>query len=116
MEDSIKYLQDHGDLPVKYVKHRDILSSSPNQLLNGSSKASNQAKANQLQLKLKFITDVLDLWIEGNGLGCRPSNNYWPTWTGAKLDDAGGKKMDWITVGRFGGDVNDSPLAPLVVE
>jgi myosin-1 len=114
-EDSIKYLEKHGDLPIKYVKQRDVLSSSPNQLLNGSSKASNQAKANLLELKLRFISDVLDLWVQGDGLGCRPRHSTWPVWTGPKLDDAGGKKIDWVTVGRFGGDINESPVAPPLI-
>lgn len=108
-EESLDYLEQNGDLPTRYVKQRDNLSNSPNHLLNGTSKASNQARANKLKMKLEFVVELLDLWIQGHGLGCRPPLNHWPIWHGVKLDDAGGRKMDYHTVGRFGGDIVDSP-------
>jgi hypothetical protein len=61
--------------------------------------------ANLLSQKLEYISKVLALYLGGGGLGCKPVLKHWPKWSGPHLEDAGGNKVDWITVGRFGGDL-----------
>lgn len=61
-------------------------------------------EANMLRQKLRYVTTVVDQWVAGNGLGCTPCGDVQRvTWTGPQLDE--GKKEEWTTVGKFGGDV-----------
>ena len=61
------------------------------------------AAANTLPAKLHFITQVMGHWISGGGLGCKLAGT-WPEWEGKTLEDAWESKVNWVTVGRFGGD------------
>jgi hypothetical protein len=124
--EAVAYINKHGDLSVKYIKHREVISGSIAQLLSGraNSIAGSSAttvsrpptptdpievqdlmKANMFAEKLDYIAKVVALYISGGGLGCKPTLKHWPKWNGHHLEDAGGKKVDWITVGRFGGDL-----------
>jgi hypothetical protein len=100
----MEHILQHGSLPMKLMmKHREVLSGSIAALLHGAD--AERTRANLLGDKMQFVVNVVGLWIDGNGLGCRPEGAEWPRWTGPALDDAGGKNGTWITVGRFGGDV-----------
>ena len=59
-------------------------------------------EANMLESKLEFIISLMDRWSAGGGIGCLPPEAQKLQWEGPQL--ASGKKPDWITVGRFGGD------------
>ncbi len=59
-------------------------------------------EANHLDDKLKFIIRLMDQWVAAGGLGCLLSDAQNLQWEGPQL--SGGKKLEWVTVGRFGGD------------
>jgi len=101
------YLLDNKDLPLKYIKRRAILSGPLSSLLFASCGGEEEVlvtKANMLREKLEFIIEVMSQWIAGGGLGCSPEGRPRIKWNGPRLDEGSGKKEEWITVGRFGGD------------
>jgi len=53
--------------------------------------------------KLEFLLQVVNQWIAGGGLGCMLPGEEQLQWTGSWVKDHA-KKIDWITVGRHGGD------------
>lgn len=103
-------LKETGEVPWKCIKDRHFLYGSLQQFLYGSADKTDAYKAitegNSLRLKLEFIISVLDGWIEGGGIGCLAEPTKY-NWTGPQLED--NKKLDWASVGRYGGDV----LSPL---
>jgi len=100
----MEQIMQHGSLPVKMMmKHREVLSGSLESLLHGEH--SEKTHANLLNKKIQYVATVLDLWIRGEGLGCKPQHRDWPVWSGPALDEAGGLTATWVTVGRFGGDL-----------
>ena len=102
----MSHLKENGDLPYKFIKQRDVLSGSVVGLLYGLTDAGSDlvktTEANLLRKKLRFVVDVVDKWITGGGLGCSADGSQMPKWDGPHLE--GGKKQDWVTVGRHGGD------------
>jgi myosin-1 len=106
--DAMDHIQKHGDLPFKCIKRRNVLSGPVSTLLNGPPEITKISSGNLLEQKLRFVADVVDQWIQGKGLGCRPEGSSRIRWNGPHLEDAGGKKVDYITVGRFGGDEADA--------
>ncbi|KAF2736651.1 Pkinase-domain-containing protein [Polyplosphaeria fusca] len=100
------YLRQTGDVPWRCIKDREILQGSLQQLLYGSADKDDTYKeiteGNFLRMKLEFIESIMNGWIEGGGIGCLAGPEEY-TWTGPQLED--NKKQDWVTVGRFGGDV-----------
>jgi myosin-1 len=105
--EAMDYLGEHGDLPYKYIKQREVHSGSISGLLYGfaSDDASDivaTTEANFFRKKLRYVLDVVDEWVAGGGLGCSNSGTQTPKWDGPHLED--GKKQDWVTVGRHGGD------------
>jgi myosin-1 len=105
--EAMEYISQHGDLPMKHIKARETLSGSIQCLLHNAGERKAMMRANLLQEKIQFIADIANLWVTGGGLGCRPVGAQWPRWPGPHLEDAGGKKVDWITVGRYGGDLDE---------
>jgi myosin-1 len=105
--EATRYLNVKGELPWKHIRERPVLHGSLQQLLYGSADKTDPVKeiteGNSLREKLEFITSVLDGWIQGGGMGCllRPQDF---AWRGQQLED--NKKLDWASVGRFGGDVS----------
>jgi myosin-1 len=101
------HLKEHNELPFKFIKSRNVLSGTLDYLLygrNGDTKTVMVTEANFLREKLGFVANVVGQWVSGGGLGCSPDDKVQRIpWTGPRLDD--GKKEEWITVGRFGGDV-----------
>lgn len=61
--------------------------------------------ANMLREKLEFLLQIVEQWIAGGGLGCSKTDNTGMQWQGLWVKDHA-KKVDWVTVGRWGGDDN----------
>jgi myosin-1 len=93
-------------LAWKYVKARSILQGSLQQLLYGSADKEDsykeQTESNLLRMKMEFIHSLVAEWCQQGGLGCLvdPKNH---AWVGPQLEET--KRMDWASVGRYGGDV-----------
>jgi len=100
------HLSEHKELPFKFIKTRNVLAGSLESLLYGRNadvKSVLIAEANLLREKLRYVVDVVSEWMKAGGLGCAPENKVQRLqWDGPQLED--GKKEEWITVGRFGGD------------
>jgi len=82
-----------------------VVSSSIQALLAEASEASEAAlvaNANLIRTKLAFVISILTEWEMCGGLGCLPADAERLEWQGPQLDE--GKKQEWVTVGRFGGD------------
>ena len=64
-------------------------------------------KANAVAEKLKFVLDVVGQWIENEGLGWldkdESAGGEKLYWEGLCVKD-GARKVDRVTVGRYGGD------------
>jgi myosin I len=103
--DAVTYLQRHSTLPFRFIKDRQQISCSLVALLAGSRNDPSVEKTmqgNLLREKLNFVVELVDQWISGGGLGCKPDGESFIRWEGPRLED--GKKEEWVTVGRFGGD------------
>lgn len=59
-------------------------------------------EANHLRLKIEFMLTVVDEWVQNGGLGCLVELKDY-SWTGPQLEET--KRLDWASVGRYGGDV-----------
>jgi myosin-1 len=104
------HLKQYGELPFRYIRSRELLSGSPTELLFGTSKGKGDMRtiltteANMLREKLRLVVTVVGQWISAGGLGCSPVADVQRVeWNGPQLDE--GKKEEWTTVGRFGGDI-----------
>jgi len=104
-KEAAQFLKDTGNVPFKYIKNRKILQGSLQQLLYGSAEGGDSFKelteANLLRKKLDFVKSIISGWVLGGGLGCLEEPKYFK-WDGPQLED--GKRQDWVTVGRYGGD------------
>jgi myosin I len=101
--EGIAHLERTGDLPMRYVRSRSVVTGSTAQLLHDSSSDDSAlARANSLVAKLQYLLDLIGIWIEGGGLGCKPKGTQWPRWSGLQLEEDGSRKVDWITVGKLG--------------
>jgi hypothetical protein len=67
-------------------------------------------KANAVAEKLKFVRDIVGQWISNGGIGrldgdedCRGEKGEKLYWEGLMVKD-GARKVDRVTVGRYGGD------------
>jgi hypothetical protein len=66
-------------------------------------------KANALAEKLGFVLQVVENWVRNRGLGRLDEDEDVESegklyWEGLMVKDGGARKMDRVTVGRFGGD------------
>lgn len=111
--EAMTYLKAHGDLPFKYIRSRSLISGNTTDLLYGAAVTASKvrdvitADANMLKDKLQMVVEVVGQWVDGNGLGCCPGSDVQKVqWKGPMLDE--GKKEEWTTVGKFGGDVRAS--------
>ncbi|KAF2013400.1 hypothetical protein BU24DRAFT_464186 [Aaosphaeria arxii CBS 175.79] len=103
--DALDWLNDNEkrQIPWKYIKDREVLHGSLQQLLYGSADKADAYKeiteANNLRMKLEFIQSIVDGWVEGGGIGCLlEPRNY--IWQGNQLE--GNKKQDWAVSKRAG--------------
>ncbi|KAF2099628.1 hypothetical protein NA57DRAFT_75130 [Rhizodiscina lignyota] len=104
--EAITHLKKYDDLPFKYMKQREVLSSPLAVLLSADPDDRAEGtlvRANHLSQKLRFIITLADEWLASGGLGCLSESSQKLEWQGLHLED--GKKKDWITLGRFGGDL-----------
>lgn len=100
----------NNELPAKLLRDRVILDQPLESLLYGcqlegeSEPFADVVRANMFEQKLEFLLMVLDQWLEGGGLGRSLSGSSEPLqWDGLWVKDHA-KKVDWVTVGRYGGD------------
>jgi myosin-1 len=99
-------LEDGGDVAWKFIRERATLQASLQQLLYGSADKKDSYKElterNHLRAKIEFIYELVAGWCQQGGLGClkEPKDH---SWGGPRLDE--GKRMDWASVGRYGGDI-----------
>ncbi|KAF2151122.1 kinase-like protein [Myriangium duriaei CBS 260.36] len=98
-----------NELPAELLRDRQVLAHSTESFLQAarSSSASNATarlvRANMLEEKLLFVVQVLDQWTQAGGVGCSKEGDARLRWDGLWVKDHA-KKVDWITVGRYGGD------------
>lgn len=99
-------LEENGNVAWEYIRERATLQASLQQLLYGSANKEDSYKEmtekNHLRAKIEFIYGVVADWCEQGGLGCLKDPRE-HSWLGPRADE--GKKMDWASVGRYGGDV-----------
>lgn len=88
------------------MKAREHLRGSLQQLLYGSADKEDSNREltenNLLRTKIEFIYKVVEEWVQQGGLGCLVDPKAY-SWTGRQLEET--KRLDWASVGRFGGDV-----------
>jgi myosin-1 len=104
--DATSLLEETGNVPWKHVKARAILQASLQQLLYGSADKEDSYKelteCNNLRQKIEFIYELVEEWCKMGGLGCLAEPKEY-SWTGPQLEET--KRLDWASVGRYGGDV-----------
>jgi myosin-1 len=104
--DATSLLEETGNVPWKHVKARAHLRGSLQQLLYGSADKEDSYKelteGNLLRAKIEFIYAVVSEWCQEGGLGCLVDPKVY-SWGGPQLEES--KRLDWASVGRFGGDV-----------
>lgn len=101
-------IEQQNELPVRLLRERETLFRPVHALLYGSQSGRGQkafaeiVNANLMEEKLAFLLSVVNQWIEGRGLGCAGSDEKLQ-WHGPWVKEHA-RKIDWITVGRRGGD------------
>lgn len=104
------YLATHSDLLPHHVSSREVYTDSISSLLHeGGRIRSRVVKANVLAQKLAFVLRVVEQWISNAGLGRLDADEGAEAmgeklyWEGLTVKD-GARKVDRVTVGRYGGD------------
>lgn len=98
-----------NELPARLLRDREIIEHPIDALLSSSHSNAEEirlaelVKANMFEEKLSFLLQVLDQWVGGGGLGCAQDTDDRLQWEGLWVKDHS-KKVDWVTVGRHGGD------------
>lgn len=98
----------HHELPHDLLSGRKVLAMTTEAIVrNARSTTANETsellKANMLEEKLKFLLQTVEQWLSGGGLGCSGPNDERLKWSGLWVQGQN-KKVDWVTVGRRGGD------------
>ena len=104
--EAIAHFKKYSEVPFRFLKQRDVLSSSIAVLLSADPDDRAEGtlvRTNQLSSKLRFIISLADEWLTNGGLGRLSDSPQKLEWEGLHLED--GKKKDWITLGRLGGDM-----------
>ncbi|KAK5134643.1 hypothetical protein LTR08_006299 [Meristemomyces frigidus] len=99
------YLASHSDLLPHHVSSREVHADGIQALLHESGRVRARiVQANALVEKLEFVSQVVGQWIEEGGIGrlCEEGGGKL-YWEGLCVKD-GARKVDRVTVGRFGGD------------
>ena len=60
-------------------------------------------EANMVEEKMQLLLQILDQWISGGGLGRTGVEEERLQWQGSWVNEHA-RKIDWVTVGRLGGD------------
>lgn len=100
------------ELPARLLRDRETMNAPIDTLLEAAARPDTDdnrlgemVRANMFRQKLEFLLQIVQQWIAGGGLGCStgdPSTDQMQ-WTGLWAKDHA-KKVDWVTVGRYGGD------------
>ncbi|KAI9687121.1 MAG: Cell cycle serine/threonine-protein kinase cdc5/MSD2 [Bathelium mastoideum] len=108
-----RHLRAQRELPQRHIRQRDTLACGTEALLRGTAigadgelrRFGDVVRANAVREKLEFVGRVVEGWIKGQGLGRVGEGEDVRDvfWDGQMAVEAG-KKLEWVTVGRFGGD------------
>jgi serine/threonine protein kinase len=109
--DAAAHLAAHGDLLPQHVTTRQVLADGVAALLfEGGRIRQRLVRANHIAEKLAFVRDVVAQWIANSGLGRLDGDDdddgdaaRGISWEGLTVKD-NAKKVDRVTVGRYGGD------------
>lgn len=107
--EGVRAIEEKHDLPTKLLRDRQTLVHSIHALLYSSQPGRGQklfadmVQANMVEEKMLLLLQVLDQWIEGGGLGCTGVGEERLQWQGSWVNEHA-RKIDWVTVGRLGGD------------
>lgn len=85
------------------LAERSVLCYPTSVMLSGSYRSHNfeeLVRENELNAKMSFVRDVVDIWLKEKGLGCM-GRKKGLKWEG--MMEKGGKLV-WVTVGAKGGD------------
>ncbi|KAF1812197.1 kinase-like protein [Eremomyces bilateralis CBS 781.70] len=102
----IRFLEQHSALNRESINGRKSLHLPIHTLLWDAENypvAVDVAHANHLRGKLQFFLEALDEWLRCKGVGVLSEEAKYLRWNGSHTEE--GKKMDWVTVGAHGGDV-----------
>jgi len=102
------YLATNGELLGHHINSREYFADSTVALLHeGGRLRARTVKANSISTKATFVHDVVAQWVKNGGLGRldddEAAGGEKLYWEGLMAND-GARKMDRITVGRYGGD------------
>jgi len=106
------YLSSHADLLPHHVSGREVFADTVSALLHeGGRIRARVVKANALADKLAFVLRIVEQWIANAGLGkldedvdeVERGTRGKLYWEGLMVKD-GSRKVDRVTVGRYGGD------------
>lgn len=101
------YLSSHSDLLPHHVSSREVFADTISGLIHeGGRVRARIVKANQIAEKLQFVLDVVEQWERNRGLGrldADAGSDCKLYWEGLCVKD-GARKVDRVTVGRYGGD------------
>ncbi|KAK4998193.1 Cell cycle serine/threonine-protein kinase cdc5/MSD2 [Elasticomyces elasticus] len=99
----------HRELPSKFIRDRQTLNQSVHNIAyaahRGRTQLAELVRANMLKEKSDFLLAVVGKWIEGGGLGCSKAGFEGMQWQGLQVEE-NVRKIEWVTVGRYGGDEN----------
>lgn len=107
--EGVRAIEEKHDLPTKLLRDRQTLVHSIHALLYGSQSGRGQklfaemVQANMVEEKMHLLLQVIDQWIQGGGLGRTGVEEERLQWEGSWVKEHA-RKIDWVTVGRLGGD------------
>ena len=111
------HLRAEGELLPAHIAGREVLGDTVRGLLHESGRArARVVRANEVERKLGFVVEVVGQWIANGGLGRLDADEDVGTgeklcWEGMMVKDQA-RKVERVTVGRFGGDVRETEKAP----
>ncbi|KAM0722260.1 hypothetical protein Q7P37_001701 [Cladosporium fusiforme] len=111
--DAAEHLRAHADLLPQHITGREVLADTVQGLLHESGRVRSRiVRANEIEVKLRFVSDVVGQWISNGGLGRLDADKdigkgeklYWE---GLMVKDQA-RKVERVTVGRLGGDSRET--------
>lgn len=110
--EAAEYLRANGDLLPHHITGREILADTVRGLLHESGRVrARVVRANDLEVKLKFVASVVGQWISNGGLGRLDGDEGIGrgeklVWEGMMVREQA-RKVERVTVGRLGGDARE---------
>lgn len=111
--EAAEYLRTNNDLLPHHITGREILADTVQGLLHESGRVRTRVvRANDIEIKLRFVVDVASQWIANGGLGRLDADKDIGTgeklyWEGMMVKDQA-RKVERVTVGRLGGDTRET--------